>query len=71
MITQRLRRSGNSYIVTVPKEAVERLNLQEGDFIGIEFRKLEVWPELAPELRAAAERSWEARETDYRYLAEH
>jgi antitoxin component of MazEF toxin-antitoxin module len=70
MITQRIRRTGNSFVVTIPKEEAERLNLSEGDFVGIEIRKMQLWPELVPELREAFERSWEAREQDFRYLAE-
>jgi hypothetical protein len=31
---------------------------------------MQLWPELVPELREAFERSWEAREQDFRYLAE-
>lgn len=70
MITQRLRRTGDSFVVTIPKEDAERLNLNEGDFVGIEIGKIQLWPELSPELREAFGRSWEAREQDYRYLAE-
>ncbi len=71
MITQKLRRTGNSYVVTVPKEEVDRLGLQEGDLVGVEVRKVQAWPVLSPELRAAAEESWKEAEAAYRYLAEH
>jgi antitoxin component of MazEF toxin-antitoxin module len=70
VITQRIRRTGNSFVITILKEEAERLNLSEGDFVGIEIRKMRLWPELSPELREAFERSWEAREQDYCYLAE-
>ena len=70
MITQRIRQTGNSFVVTIPKEEAERPNLSEGDFVGIEIRKMQLWPELVLELREAFERSWEAREQDYHYLAE-
>ena len=70
MITQKLRRVGNSYVVTIPREEVERQHLQEGDLVGIEVRKMQLWPELSPELQEAAERSWAAGEVAYRYLAE-
>jgi putative addiction module antidote len=71
MIMQKLRRTGNSYAVTIPREEVTRLGLQEGDLVGIEVRKVRAWPELSPELRAAAEESWREAEAAYRYLAEH
>lgn len=70
MITQKLRRVGNSFVVTIPKEEAERQNLHEGDFVGIEVRKIHLKPEMSPEVRAAFERSWEAYQEDYRYLAE-
>jgi antitoxin component of MazEF toxin-antitoxin module len=69
MITGKLRRSGNSFIVTVPREEVERLNLTEGQMVTIEVHPLEVRPTLTPELREAFEASWERNEAGYRYLA--
>lgn len=69
MTTQKLRRVGNSLVVTIPKEEAERLELHEGDFVGVDVRKVRVRPELTPEIRAAFERSWELYEADYRYLA--
>lgn len=71
MVTQKLRRVGNSLVVTIPKEEAERLNLHEGDLIGVEVRKLHVTPEMAPEVRAAFERSLEMYAADYDYLADH
>jgi len=52
MITGKLRKSGNSFIVTVPKEEVERLQLAEGQTVSVEVRPVEVRPKLSPELRA-------------------
>jgi putative addiction module antidote len=71
MIMQKIRRAGNSYVVTIPKEEAERLGLHEGDLVGVEIRKLEVRPIMTPELQAAWERSWRRGEAAYRYLAEH
>ena len=68
MIVQKVRISGNSYIVTIPKEEVDRLQLAEGDLVGVEFRKMELRPQLTPELREAAEHSWERAAEAYRYL---
>jgi antitoxin component of MazEF toxin-antitoxin module len=69
MITAKLRRSGNSFIVTVPKDEVERLALKEGQTVAVEVRPVEVRPILAPDLREAFEASWEHNEAGYRYLA--
>ena len=70
MITQKIRRTGNSYAVTITREEMEHLGLQEGDLVAVEVRKLETWPALSPEWREAAEESWAEDEAAYRYLAE-
>ena len=71
MITQRVRKVGNSLVVTIPKEEAERLDIGEGDLVGLEVRKVRVVPAMSPEVRAAFERSWEMYGEDYRFLAEH
>jgi putative addiction module antidote len=70
MLTQKLRKVGNSFVVTIPKEEAERQNLQEGDMVAIEVRKVHIRPEMSPEVKAAFEHSWQAYEADYRYLAD-
>jgi antitoxin component of MazEF toxin-antitoxin module len=70
MIQQHLRRSGNSYVVTVPKEVVERNGWQEGQLLGVEFTPLEVRPALRPELRNAIDDRWERNEQALRSLAD-
>ena len=71
MIWQKLRKVGNSYVVTIPKEEVERKNLQEGQLLAVEIQPAEVRPMLSPELRKAFEESWQRNEEAYRYMAEH
>ena len=70
MIQQQLRRSGNSYMVTVPKELVERNGWQEGQLLAVEFTALEVRPVLRPELREAIDKRWERNEQALRSLAD-
>jgi len=70
VIAQKLRRSGNSYIVTIPREEVERQGLTEGEMVVIEVRAAEIRPKLRPNLRALAEESWQRHETAYRKLAD-
>jgi antitoxin component of MazEF toxin-antitoxin module len=70
MIHQQLRRSGNSYVVTVPKELVERNGWQEGQLLGVEFTPLEVRPVLRAELREAIDARWERNEEALRSLAD-
>lgn len=40
MILQTLRKVGNSYVVTIPREEMERLGVAEGDTLAIEARKV-------------------------------
>ena len=70
MIQQQLRKVGNSYVVTIPREEVERLQIAEGQLLGLEITPMEVRPVLRPELRQAFEESWERNEAGYRYLAD-
>ncbi len=71
MIRQKLRKVGNSYVVTIPKEEVERQNLQEGQLVTVEIHPAEAGPAMPPELRKAFEESWQRNEPGYRHLAEH
>jgi putative addiction module antidote len=71
MLMQKLRKSGNSLVVTIPKEELERLNLHEGDTVSLELRKVTHQVELSPAVRTAFERSWELYKEDYDDLAEN
>jgi len=33
----RLRKVGNSYVVTIPKDTIDRFNIKEGDFLALEL----------------------------------
>ena len=71
MLWQKLRKVGNSYVVTIPKEEVERQNLKDGQLLSIEIRPAEIRPVMSPDLRKAFEESWQQSEKTYRYLAEN
>lgn len=51
MVTQQLRKVGNSYVLTVPKSEVERLDLREGDYVSMNLGKMELKPVLSSELQ--------------------
>ncbi len=68
MIYQKLRKVGNSYVVTIPKEEVERRQIQEGQLLAIEIQPAEIRPVASDELRQTFEASWEHNEAGYRYL---
>ena len=63
MIQQQLRKSGNSYVVTVPKELVERNGWQEGQLLGVEFTPLQVRPVLRPEATRGDRRTMGSQRT--------
>ncbi|HEX2988291.1 MAG TPA: AbrB/MazE/SpoVT family DNA-binding domain-containing protein [Chloroflexota bacterium] len=71
MVVGKIRKVGNSLVVTVPKEEAEELGLHEGDLVTMDIRKAEVRPVLRPELRKLAEESWARNEAAYRHLREH
>ncbi len=69
MITQQLRKVGNSYVVTVPKDEVERRGWREGQLLALQLTALEVRPVLGDDLREAIEERWDRNEEALRYLA--
>ena len=71
MIQQQLRKVGNSFVVTIPKDEVERLGLKEGQFLSLDITPMEIRPVLKPELRAAIMETWDEDLEAYRYLADH
>jgi antitoxin component of MazEF toxin-antitoxin module len=70
MIQQKLRKVGNSFVVTIPKDEVERQGLVEGQLLAVKVQPLEIVPALSHELRQIFEESWEYNEEGYRYLAD-
>ena len=75
MIASKIRKYGNSYVVTIPREEMEKRGLVEGQLVGFDPIPVELRPveqertELRPEVRAAAERVWAKNEAGLRYLA--
>lgn len=51
MVTQQLRKVGNSYVLTVPKSEIDRLQAEEGDYISMDLNKMELKPVMSPELQ--------------------
>ncbi len=57
MIQQKLGKVGNRFVVTIPKDEVERRGLHEGQLLAIEVEPVEVVPMMAPEVLKAFEES--------------
>jgi antitoxin component of MazEF toxin-antitoxin module len=70
MFTQQLRKAGNSYVVTIPKEEVELRGWHEGQLLAIQVTELEIRPVLGKDLREAIDERWERNEEALRYLAD-
>lgn len=68
MLLRKVRKVGNSYVVTIPKEEVERLKLRDGDLVSIEVRRVDVKPKMAPDVRAAFDQVFDPDGADYLYL---
>src|SRR5215471_12906813 len=50
-----IRRSGNSFVIRVPREEMERIGIQEGEHVPVEIRALDMRPRLAVDLRASVD----------------
>jgi antitoxin component of MazEF toxin-antitoxin module len=71
VIQQQLRKTGNSYVITIPKEEVERQGWRTGQRFAVQLTPLEERPVLRKEIREAFEASWERNSEGYQYLADH
>lgn len=38
----KLRKVGNSYVITIPRDTVDRFNIEEGDYLAINFDSNEI-----------------------------
>jgi putative addiction module antidote len=70
MIAQQLRKVGNSYVVTIPKDEVERRGWQEGQLLALQLTELQVRPILRPELQEIVEELLDEHQDALRYLAD-
>lgn len=68
MIYQKLRKVGNSYVVTIPMEMVQEMQLEEGEFVALQVNKAELRTVMRDSVREAFEASWKENEEAYRYL---
>jgi antitoxin component of MazEF toxin-antitoxin module len=68
MIVQTLRKVGNSFVVTVPKELVDQRHWVEGQRLALELTEVEERPKLPDDLRRIVEERWERNLPALRYL---
>lgn len=70
MLTQTVRKAGNSLAVTIPKEEVKRLGLQEGDIVALQINRVRIEVELPADILSHAQQSLSDHAEAYRILAD-
>lgn len=70
MIEAKIRKQGNSFVVTIPREEMEQYHLAEGDEIAFTPSRIEKHYALDPELQATVERIVKEHRAALDYLAE-
>ena len=58
-----IRKAGNSYVIRVPREELDRLGLAVDDHVIVELHPVDIRPRLTPDLQAAADELLEQPET--------
>ena len=71
MFYGKIRRTGNSLVVTVPKEEAESLGLREGDHVALDIRKADLRPQLRPAVLDIMDDEWDRHGEAMRYLSDH
>lgn len=66
-----LRRNGNSVVITIPREELERVGAHEGDMVEVQIRPVDITPRLTPALKAALKIELENGREALEYLGSH
>lgn len=70
MIESKIRKQGNSYVVTIPRAAMEKYQLREGQQIAFTPTRQEVMPVLDPTLQKVADDVFSEYKDVFKYLAD-
>jgi len=70
---QTVRKVGNSYMVTIPREVVDKLDLAAGQTVAVQIQRarVEMWPELSPEAESVVDAAIEDIGPALHYLGEN
>ena len=68
---QKIRRSGNSYVITIPADVIERHDLKQDDLVRVQLQVLDVVPRIAPDLQESLAYALEGSDEALRYLRDH
>jgi antitoxin component of MazEF toxin-antitoxin module len=70
MITK-IHKSGNSFVIRVPREEMERVGVAADEHVLVEIRPLEIRPKLASDLREAVDAEIPLSRTAFSLLADN
>lgn len=68
MVTQQIRKVGNSYVVTVPKSEMERIGAKEGDYVASDHTRVEMRPVMSADMQDYADRNRDSLVKLMKYL---
>ena len=70
MIQGKIRKQGNSYVVTIPRDQMDRYHLTEGDEIAFTPTRMQTVPVLDPKFQKIADDLFGEYKDVFEYLAE-
>lgn len=70
MIESKIRKQGNSYVVTIPRDAMEQYDLHEGQQIAFTPTRQEMIPVFDPTLQKVADDVFSEYKDVFEYLAD-
>ena len=69
LIATRIRKSGNAYVVTIPREEMEARGLEPGQLVGIDPVPVEIRPAARPTVQEAIDAVTKENARGLHYLA--
>ena len=68
---QKVWKTGNSLVVTIPRDEIERQGITEGELLEVTVHKVQIRRALTPAMRAALDESLAEDQEALRYLADN
>lgn len=71
IVIQKVWKTGNSLVVTIPRDEIERQGISEGEMVEVVLHKVEIRRALAPAMQAALDESLAEDQEALRYLSDN
>lgn len=68
---QKVWKTGNSFVVTIPRDEIERQGITEGELIEVTVHKVEIRRALTPAMQMALDEALAEDQEALRYLADN